>query len=113
MAESVKRQSSCTNRQYFASVAANFVMVGFGCATGWVSMALPLLKSKDTPLETGPIDVDAQSWIGCVIAIGAITGNCLCGYIVTVIGTRNTIFMIGFPQMVGSKITRFFPYQAV
>lgn len=75
-------------------------MVGFGCATGWLSMALPLLQSEETPLTTGQLTTEEMSWIGSVIALGAIVGNCICGYIVTVIGTRNTIFLIGFPQLV-------------
>lgn len=75
-------------------------MIGCGCAMGWLSMALPLLRSDASPLETGKLSLSEMSWIGSVVAVGAIAGNCLCGYIVTIIGTRHTIFLIGFPQLV-------------
>lgn len=80
-------------------------MVGFGCGLGWLSMALPLLRSDKSPLETGKISVTDMSWIGSVISLGAIFGNCFFGLIVTIFGTRHTIFMIGFPQLVRSICT--------
>lgn len=86
--------------QYFASISANSIMVGYGCAIGWLSMALPLLQSDDSPLDSGKLTIDEMSWIGSVVSIGALVGNFFCGYIVTIIGARHTIFMIGFPQLV-------------
>lgn len=81
-------------------IEADLTMVGFGCGLGWLSMALPLLRSDNSPLETGKISVSDMSWIGSVLSLGAIFGNCFFGLIVTTIGTRHTIFMIGFPQLV-------------
>lgn len=75
-------------------------MVGFGCGMGWLSMALPLLQSDNSPLESGKISVNDMSWIGSVISLGALFGNCFFGFIVTIIGARHTIFLIGFPQLV-------------
>lgn len=85
---------------FFYKNEANFIMIGFGCATGWVSMATPWLKSADTPLKTGPLSPEDLSWIGAIVSIGAIGGNFFCGFIVTFFGARNTIFLIGLPQMV-------------
>lgn len=75
-------------------------MISFGCANGWISMALPLLRSDATPLATGILSISELSWIASVISLGALTGNCLFGFIVTIFGTRHTIFSIGFPQLV-------------
>lgn len=75
-------------------------MVGFGCGLGWLSVALTLLRSDNSPLETGKISIDNMSWIGSVISLGAIFGNCFFGLLVTMLGARHTIFMIGFPQLV-------------
>lgn len=61
-------------------------MVGFGCAVGWLSMALPLLQSDDSPLENGKLSVSDLSWIGSIMSIGALTGNLLYGFLVTIIG---------------------------
>lgn len=63
-------------------------------------MALPLLQSDESPLDSGALTIDEMSWIGAVVSIGALVGNFFCGYIVTIIGSRHTIFMIGFPQLV-------------
>lgn len=79
---------------------ANLIMIGCGCAMGWVSMALPLLRSDASPLETGKLTISEMSWVGSVAALGAFAGNCICGFTVTIIGTRHTIFLIGFPQLV-------------
>lgn len=78
-------------------------MVGFGCGMGWLSMALPLLQSDNSPLETGKLSVSDMSWIGSVISLGALAGNCFFGLIVTMIGARHTIFLIGFPQLVSHQ----------
>lgn len=75
-------------------------MVGYGCAIGWVSMALPLLQSDNSPLENGKLSISEVSWIGSIVSVGALIGNFFCGFIVTIIGARHTIFMIGFPQLV-------------
>lgn len=75
-------------------------MVGYGCAIGWLSMALPLLKSDNSPLSTGALSVNDVSWIGSSVSLGALTGNFIFGFIVTKIGARHAIFIIGFPQLV-------------
>lgn len=87
------------NSFHFKHVA-NLIMVGYGCAIGWVSMALPLLQSNNSPLENGSLSVGEMSWIGSIVSIGALAGNLICGFAVTIIGARHTIFMIGFPQLV-------------
>lgn len=44
-------------------------MIGCGCAMGWLSMALPLLRSDASPLETGKLSLSEMSWIGSVVAV--------------------------------------------
>lgn len=80
------------------------LIFGFGCGLAWLSMALPLLQSDHSPLETGPLTVEEVSWIGSVMSIGALIGNIAIGYIVLFIGSRNSILMIGFPQLVSGQI---------
>lgn len=98
-----KEATICAKTQYFASISANLIMVGYGCAIGWLSMALPLLNSDDSPLDTGKLSVSDVSWIGSSVSLGALTGNFFCGYIVTIIGARHTIYMIGLPQLVNDS----------
>lgn len=99
-----KKTTTCATTQYFGSISANSIMVGYGCAIGWLSMALPLLNSDDSPLDTGKLTISEVSWIGAVVCIGALIGNLVSGYIVTIIGSRHTIFMIGFPQLVSDLL---------
>lgn len=79
---------------------ANLVLIGFGSGIGWVNPALPLLQSNKSPLESGALSVEEVSWIGSITSLGALAGNFLVGYTVIVIGSRNTIMMLGLPQLV-------------
>lgn len=78
-------------------------MIGGGCAMGWLSMALPLLRSDASPLQTGKLSISEMSWIASIMPLGGLAGNCLCGIFVTIIGARHSIFLIGFPQLVSEK----------
>lgn len=78
-------------------------MTGFGCAIVWVPSALPLLRSEDTPLTSGPLTTHELSWIGSAITLGAFIGNMIFGYFNTILGSRHCTFLIGFPQLVGVK----------
>lgn len=75
-------------------------MAAFGSGIGWLSMALPLLQSDQTPLDSGPLTVDDVSWIGAIISCGALIANIATGYLVTVIGSKNSILLLGIPQLV-------------
>lgn len=67
---------------------------------GWLSMALPLLQSNQSPLESGPLTTVELSWIGSIVMIGALFGNFFCGYIERVFGAKNLIFFLGIPNVV-------------
>lgn len=84
-------------------IAANLIMAGFGCGVGWLSMALPLLQSDKSPLDTGPLTVEDVSWIGSILSIGGMIGNLLVGYLVTIIGSKNSIMLLGLPQLVSKQ----------
>lgn len=44
------------------SFTANLVLVGHGTISGWLSPALPILLSKETPLSSGPISHEEMTW---------------------------------------------------
>lgn len=75
-------------------------MLGFGCAIGWFSPALPLLKSADTPLLSGPLTTGEISWSGSIICLGAMTGNILYSALTLRIGAKMTLLSLAIPQMV-------------
>lgn len=66
----------------------------------WFAMALPLLQSDETPIESGPLTIDELSWAGSIVAIGALIGNILFGFIVKIIGSKNSTLFHGIPQLV-------------
>lgn len=73
-------------------------MLGHGCTAGWVSPALPLLKSNNTILTTGPISKTDESWIGSTDCIGAFFGTAFYGYLLTVIGNKKSMLLIAIPS---------------
>lgn len=79
---------------------ANIVMIGFGCAIGWFSPALPWLRSADTPLLSGPLSTAQTSWSGSVICLGGMMGNILFSALTFRIGAKMTLLSLAFPQMV-------------
>lgn len=69
-------------------------------------MALPLLQSDDSPLETGKITMTDKSWMGSILSLAGVLGNISFGFVVTWIGARNTIIVIGIPQLVSKFLPR-------
>lgn len=76
------------------------VMVGQGCAIGWLSPALPLLQSIGSPLTSGPLTIEQTSWTGSVLSIGGGIGNVLTGFILSRIGAKHTLSLLVIPQLV-------------
>lgn len=72
---------------------------------GWVTLAIPLLRSNASPLDTGKITIEEMSWIASIMPLGAIAGNCFCGIFVALFGARHTIVLIGFPQLVKERFS--------
>lgn len=77
--ESYKKSS--VKRQYFATVVMDLLAFSYGATCGWTSSSIPILKSDDTPLETGPISTADASWISSGICIGGFFGNLLIGWV--------------------------------
>lgn len=72
-------------------------MVGHGCSLGWVSPAIPLLMSEDSPLTSGPITNEQLSWIGSFGCIGSLLGSFVAGYMSSVIGAKKTVLLLALP----------------
>lgn len=75
-------------------------MLGFGCAIGWLSPALPWLQSSDTPLLSGPLTTEQTSWSGSIICLGGMAGNILFSALTLRIGAKMTLLSLACPQMV-------------
>lgn len=93
---------------FFSRITANLIMLGHGCALGWVSPTLPLLQSVDTPLESGPLTIEETSWVGAILSIGGILGNLFYGCLMERIGTKKTIATLALPQIVRTELVYFY-----
>lgn len=86
--------------QYYSAISGNVILMGYGVGMGWLTTAIPLLQSNETPLETGPLTTEQLSWAGSIISIGAILGCLSFGYLTNIIGSKNSVLVLGIPQMV-------------
>lgn len=61
----------------------NLLAFSYGATCGWASSSIPILRSDDTPLETGPISISDASWIASGNCFGGFFGNLLVGWVRT------------------------------
>lgn len=97
------KESRSTIFQYFAALSANIIMLGYGCGIGWFVMALPLLKSNDTPISSGPLTDDQESWVGSILSVGSLTGNFVFGFLVNYFGAKRCMLIAGLVQTVNGN----------
>lgn len=74
-------------------------MFSHGCIIGWVAPALTILSSDKTPLESGPITVEEQSWIGSMNCVGAIFGTFMFGCFTGFMGCKRAMAFLGIPAV--------------
>lgn len=74
-------------------------MFSHGCTVGWVSPALLLLMSDDSPLKTGPITIEQVSWIGSIGCIGALFGTFSIGIFTSFMGCKRAMVFLAIPAV--------------
>lgn len=84
----------------FLFFPVNLISLSQGTAVGWTSPFLPILQSKETPLESGPVSNEETSWIGATLCIGAIIGTFLFGWMADKFGRKISACTVALPQMV-------------
>lgn len=92
--------TASVKNQFLAIGCANIVTLSHGCILGWLSPFLPLLKSADSPLESGAVTVEQASWIGAIICAGGLLGNAVFGVLVNRLGCKRSIAWLALPQLV-------------
>ena len=88
----------------------NIISVAHGAALGWLSPMLLILKSPDTPLNSGPLSIDEASWLGAIVSVGGVIGNFVFGYIAKQFGRKQALFFLVFPQTVSRTLTIYHKY---
>lgn len=84
----------------FLSTSATFVTFTHGIIGGWLSPALLVLNSEDTPLESGPMTAEEISWLASSLCIGGAIGVVATGIITSRFGNRIALMVLALPQIV-------------
>lgn len=84
----------------FFTFLANILILGQGCAIGWVAPTIHILLSDQAPLPIGQITKHEASWIGSLSSIGAAIGTLGFGLLTLRIGSRNTTIICAIPLIV-------------
>lgn len=74
-----------------------------GLAVGWLSAAVPILKSAETPLQSGPLTVGQTMWLGGVYPLGGFVGNCIFGVLVNYFGRIASMSLLALPNFVSER----------
>ncbi|KZC10964.1 Facilitated trehalose transporter Tret1 [Dufourea novaeangliae] len=95
-------EKGSTTLQYVAAAAANLCTMAAGAMLGWTSPVLPKLmkNTEDSPLGR-PIDQDENSWIGSLVAIGAMIGCFVAGWMSEKFGRKRTLLSAVVPFTIG------------
>lgn len=63
----------------------NIIALSVGASIGWSSPFLPLLSSEESPISVA-LNADQASWVGSLLALGALFGTLLFGWLSEKIG---------------------------
>ncbi|XP_011869616.1 PREDICTED: solute carrier family 2, facilitated glucose transporter member 8-like [Vollenhovia emeryi] len=86
--------------QFLAAAAANLSVLATGAAIGWTSPILPVLENDGGPLGSR-ISRDQSSWIGSLVAVGALVGSFVSGYLGERWGPKRTLLSCIVPFLIG------------
>lgn len=79
---------------------ANLVIVGHGSIAGWISPALSVLLTEETPLtDDGPLTNEEVSWLGSISSLGSIVGTFIFGGLSSLIGCKRAMIFLALPSI--------------
>lgn len=87
---------SCQSERF---LTVNIISLCHGFAVGWLSAAVPILKSDETPLQS-TLTVEQTMWLGGVYPLGGFVGNCLFGVLVNYFGLITSMSLLALPNFV-------------
>ncbi|KAK5644665.1 hypothetical protein RI129_005965 [Pyrocoelia pectoralis] len=92
------RESGDRNFLYVAVCTGNLIALTTGIGLGWTSPVIPKLKNP-LYLDENPfkrlITLEEESWIGSLLALGAIFGPFVAGYSADRFGRKKTLLLTG------------------
>jgi len=86
--------------QYIIVFGVNIISFCHGFAVGWLSSAVPILKSDETPLLSGPMTLEQTMMLGGLYPLGGFLGNCVFAVLVNYFGRITSMSFLAFPNIV-------------
>lgn len=86
--------------------AAAIMAVANGVLIVWLTPILPLLKSDETPLESGPLSLQEVSWLGSIVPVGAMIGSFVGRPLTNRVGCKRMMELLPIPTIVSVKNNR-------
>uniref|UniRef100_A0A182MN01 Major facilitator superfamily (MFS) profile domain-containing protein n=1 Tax=Anopheles culicifacies TaxID=139723 RepID=A0A182MN01_9DIPT len=86
--------------QLLAVLRIHIITASYGVTVGWPAPIIPLLRSPETPLPSGPVTVEEASWIGATLCIGGTIGTILFALIHTYFGKKVALLLIPVPHII-------------
>lgn len=85
----------------------NLITFAHGSLYSWLSPALLILDSDDTPLQDGPLDAEKKSLLGSAIVIGGLFGILLIQKLSQYVGYRVQLIFLALPHFVSCFLQNF------
>ncbi|XP_037039365.1 facilitated trehalose transporter Tret1-like isoform X4 [Bradysia coprophila] len=98
METKIKVKFSQVKYQYITILGVSIISLCHGFAVGWLSSAVPILKSEDTPLQSGPLTVQQTMWLGGVYSLGGAIGSGVFGILVNYFGRTTSMSLLAIPN---------------
>lgn len=92
---SIDKFRSCT--------AVAIIAFSNGLLIVWFTPILPLLKSDDTPLASGPLSLQDVSWMGSIVSIGAMIGALVVRPLTDRVGCKRMMELLPIPITVNEQ----------
>lgn len=77
----------------------NILSLGVGASISWTSPYLPILQTELSPLGEA-ITTSQASWIGSLLAVGALLGSFFYGWLSEKLGRHGSLIAAAVPQIV-------------
>ncbi|KAK6640148.1 hypothetical protein RUM44_011834 [Polyplax serrata] len=94
--ELVQEEPTRNLPQFLAATAASLILMIAGTNLGWTSPVLPKLMAENSSI---PVTSDESTWIGSLVAIGAILGPFPAGVAADLIGTKRALLFTALPYV--------------